>query len=133
MVGNCYARIKGGNPYAYVVVLVLLLTPILGWGQLCPSYTNTLTSANVTTTSSGGVASGSTLTITSAASLATAASSKIVVSGKLELMFTNTASNDFTTGDNSVITVCSGGVLVISGNLFLGNKADLVVQTGGFL
>ncbi|TCN61694.1 hypothetical protein [Acetobacteroides hydrogenigenes] len=120
MVGNCYAHIKGGNPYAYVVVLVLLLTPMLGWGQACPSFSTNYNVANASVSGTQGVPNDGTSYIRSG-SLTVNSGGYLVVSGKLEI------TGSLVLNDPSQIVVCETGKLVVRGGVTLNKNTTISV------
>lgn len=124
MVGECYARITRGNPYAYVVVLVLLLLPMVGWGQnVCPTISNPISSnaGDVAIASNGyGVPSPSSIAI--GGSLTIKKNVTFAVSGTLEI------AGSLVIEDGAIFTICQTGKVVVKGGLTLGMKSDLIVQ-----
>lgn len=120
MEGGCRIRITGRNPYAYFIVLLLML-PMLGWGQ-CPSFTTSYSTSSASITGTQGVPNDGVSYVRNG-NLTINSSSRLVVSGTLEITGDLTLVSNF-----SDVVVCQTGKLIVRGNVTLNSKTTITVQ-----
>ncbi len=121
---NSYVRMTGGRLCSVIVVILLALTPMLGWGQnVCPDIIHPISNnaGNVAINNNGyGVPSPSSITIEG--SLTIKSGITFAISGTLEI------SGSLVLEDGAIFTICETGKVVVKGGLTLGRFADLVIQ-----